>query len=568
MSKQEVEHLHKVAEYRKFLAGAVWMAALLVAVMLSAQPLAAAVTCANLNGMALAGNGTVTLTQSIPAGPYTAPDGSTYPSLPAFCRVVATLKPTSDSDIGIEVWLPDKPAWNGRFVGTGNGGYAGDIVYSELGNTLALGFAVANTDMGTPPANTFNGEPLYAHPEKQIDFGHRSTHLMTTAGKEIVNAFYGKNAAYSFFTGCSTGGGQALHEAEQYPNDYDGIVGGDPAENRTHVHTSILWDYYVTHQSTQSVIPESLLEVVTAAAVAACNEQNGGLATDPFLNDPRSCHWDPGKLLCKGITTTNCLNPQQVEALRLFYDGPRDPRTGRLIYPGANRGSESGSLFDLGAMEGLSPLFPMTEPLFDGLFYWVFGPTWNWQTFDFDHDMWKVDEQLAASQNANSADLREFRKHDGKLLMYHGWADPLVPTQDDINYFLRAVSAEGGDLDRTQSFFRLFLAPGMGHCFTGPGPNIFGGADNPGGPADADHNVLLALQRWVEKGVAPNRIIATKYVNDNPAGAIVMTRPLCVFPKVPEYDYKTHGNTTEASSFECVNDGVHDNPMAAPEYLK
>jgi feruloyl esterase len=565
MSKQEVTYQCKVEEYRKFWAGAVWMAALLAAVMLSAQPLVAAVSCASLDGMALAGNGKVTLTQSIPAGPYTAPDGSTYPNLPAFCRVVAVLKPTANSDINVEVWLPDTPGWNGRLVGTGNGGYAGAIVYSELGNTLALGFAVANTDMGSSPATALNGKPLTGHLSKQIDFGYRSTHDMTVAAKEIVLAFYGTNAAFSYFTGCSTGGGQALHEAEQFPNDYDGIVGGAPAENRTHVHTDIMWDFYVTHQSSQSVIPESLLTLVTQSAVAACNKQNGGLASDPFITDPRSCTWDPGALLCKGIATKNCLNPQQVEALRLIYDGPRDPRTGDLIYPGANRGSESGSLFDLGAIEGLSPDFPTNEPFFDGLFYWAFGTNWNWQTFDFDYDVATLDAKLAIYQNANNADLSKFRAHDGKLLMYHGWADPLVVPQDDIDYFLRAVALDKGNLKTTHSYFRLFMAPGMGHCFTGPGPNIFGGADNPGGPADAFHNVLLALQAWVELGVAPDKIIATKYADDNPAGAVIMTRPLCVFPKVPTYNGQ--GNTTEASSFDCVNDGVVNNPTAAPEYL-
>lgn len=555
-----------------------WAPVLALSLVMAAPTLsrAAAADCSGLAHAALNG-GTITAAQSVPAGSYTAGDGVTYTNLPAFCRVAATLTPTSDSDIKVEIWMPSaQGGWNGRFVGTGNGGYAGAIVYSELAATLQLGFAVINTDMGTSPATALFGQALTGHPQKQIDFGYRSTHLMTEVGKALVQAFYGRRAAYSYFTGCSTGGGQAFHEAEQFPADYDGIVGGAPAENRTHVHTEVVWQYAVTHASAQSLIPESLLQTVTASVIHDCGVASGSLPTDPFLTDPRTCHWNARKLLCQAGQTTNCLNPQQAEALNLIYDGPRDPRTGKLIYPGPNRGSESGSLFDIAAQEGLT--FGQTEPTFDGLFYWVFGPNWNWQTFDFDHDMRKVDNQLGPSANANSTDLSAFARRGGKFIDYHGWADALVPTQDNINYFLRltAVQDEDGDwrdgvdsarsLRRVQNYFRLFLAPGMGHCFGGPGPNVFGGADNPGGPADADHNVLLALARWVESGVAPERIIATKYPNDNQTQPPTMTRPLCVFPKVPLYSGR--GATNNAASFVCADDYVTNNPMAAPRYTQ
>jgi feruloyl esterase len=483
--------------------------------------------------------GSITLAESHAAGSYAAPDGTTYTNLPAFCRVAATLTPTPDSNIKVEVWMPSSD-WNGRYVGTGNGGYAGNIVYSELAATLPLGFAIANTDMGTAPATALDGKPLVGHPERWIDWGIRSTHLMTVAAKQIITAFYGQTAQYSYFTGCSTGGGQALHEAEQFPADYDGTVGGAPAENRTHVHTAALWDFYVTHRSPDALIPADTAALVNKAVVGACAVQSGGVASDPFLTDPRRCNWDPASLQCTGSDTSSCLNADQVQALKALYDGTRNPRTGDLIFPGIPRGSESGSTFDLPAMEGLSPLFPSSEPLFDGLFYWVFGPDWNWQTFDFDRNIAQVDQVLAASQNANSTDLSQFRAHGGKFLMYHGWADPLVPPQDDVNYFLRLVSRErqtgsGGNaaLTQVQQFYRLFMAPGMGHCGGGPGPNVFGGANNPGGPADPQHNVLLALQHWVEDGVAPEEVIATKYVSNTPTQGVAMTRPLCVFPKVP-----------------------------------
>lgn len=539
--------------------------------------------CTALLGGTVAGNGTVTLAEDIaaakdqPGGVYTAPDGSTYPNTPAFCRIAATLKPTPESDINIEVWLPAGSAWNGRFVGTGNGGYAGAMVYSELGSTLSLGFAVANTDMGSAPATTFNGEPLTGQRQKQIDFGYRSTHLMTVAGKEIVQNFYGNPADRSYFTGCSTGGGQAYHEAEQFPDDYDGIVGGGPAENRTNLHVSILWDYAITNVAPKAQMSEPLLQTVTGAVLHACGTQNGGLASDPFLADPRSCHWDPGQLACTATQTTNCLNPDQVQAIRLYYDGPRDPRTGARIYPGAMRGSESGSLFDLAALEGqtFAGVAP-PGPLFDGLFFWVFGPNWNWQSFDFDRDVARVDNDLGPIANANSIDLSAFRAHGGKFIGHHGWADQLVPPQDDIDYFLRlAASLQDRSSDarsgiaKAHSFFRLFMAPGQGHCLpTGPGPNTYGGADNPNPPGTdtPNNNVLLALQQWVENGVAPEQIIATKYLNDTPSAGVLMTRPLCVFPKIAHYN--GHGSTNDAANFTCIDDGVTANQFAAPQYLR
>jgi feruloyl esterase len=283
--------------------------------------------------------------------------------------------------------------------------------------------------MGTAPATALDGKPLVGHPERWIDWGIRSTHLMTVAAKQIVTGFYNQAPQYFYFTGCSTGGGQALHEAEQFPADYDGIVGGAPAENRTHVHTAVLWDYYVAHRSPAALLPADKAQRVTKAVLGSCAVQSGGLESDPFLTDPRRCNWDPASLQCTGGDTSSCLTADQVQAVKSLYDGPRNPRTGDLVYPGIPRGSESGSTFDVPALEGLLPLFPSSEPLFDGLFYWVFGPDWDWHSFDFDRNVAQVDQVLAASENANSTDLSQFRAHSGKFLMYHGWADPLVAPQ-------------------------------------------------------------------------------------------------------------------------------------------
>ncbi len=592
-------------------------AALLVAagVIGMARPtLAATASCEQFAGASLPGNGAVTGAVSIPAGSFTAPGTTaTYPNLPAFCRVSAALRPTPDSNINVEVWLPQGTAWNGRFVGTGNGGYAGAINYAELAGALQLGFAVANTDMGTAPSTGLDGKPIIGHPERWIDWGYRSTHLMTVAAKRVVQAFYGSVAAYSYFAGCSTGGGQALHEAQQFPDDYDGILAGAPAENRTHLHTEIIWPYVVSHRTPDSLIPPDKTQLITNAVLAACAAQSGGLPSDRYLTEPRACRWDPEQLLCQdgANDTSQCLTPAQVDTARMLYDGPRDPRTGHLIYPGVPRGSESGSTFDWAALQGLSPALPATEPLFDALFYWAFGPNWDWRSFDFDRNVFQLDDVLARILNANNPDLTRFRAHGGKLLGFHGWADALVPPQDFVNYYLRVgtwlsildrdpalpeasnfassvaesfrvnsvteselgVRAWGGTVEdssvdnrRVQEFFRLFMVPGMGHCGGGPGPNQFYNATLSPAPADAQHNALLALQRWVEQGVPPQQIIATKYVNDTPAQGVAQTRPLCVFPRVARYGGQ--GDVNDAASFDCVTDGDQANPLPPPKFLK
>ena len=581
----------------------------------TARPAAAATAnCEQFAGASLPGNGAITAAVSFPAGSFTAPGTTTtYPDLPAFCRVSATLRPTPDSNINVEVWLPQGTAWNGRFVGTGNGGYAGAIRYDELAGALQLGFAVANTDMGTAPSTGLDGKPIIGHPERWIDWGYRSTHLMTVAAKRVVQAFYGNGAAYSYFAGCSTGGGQALHEAQQFPDDYDGILAGAPAGNRTHLHTEIIWPYVVSHRSPDSLIPLDKTQLITNAVLAACATQGGGLSSDRYLTEPRACRWDPEQLLCQegANDTSQCLTPTQVDTARMLYDGPRSPRTGHLIYPGVPRGSESGSTFDWAALQGLSPALPTTEPLFDGLFYWAFGPDWDWRSFDFDRNVFQLDDVLARILNANNPDLTRFRAHGGKLLGFHGWADALVPPQDFVNYYLR-VGAWLSILDRDpglpeasnfassvaenfrvnsitesdlgvrawgrtatdnsvanhrmQEFFRLFMTPGMGHCGGGPGPNQFYNATLSPAPADAQHNALLALQRWVEQGVPPQQIIATKYVNDDPAQGVAQTRPLCVFPQVARYGGQ--GDANDAASFDCVMDGDQANSLPAPEFLK
>ncbi len=580
------------------------VAALLAGTALGLAPAAAlAQDCAGLAGATLPGSfGTVTAAEVVPAGTFTAPTGAAFAIPAPFCRVQATLRPSPDSDIKVEVWLPQGDAWNGRYLGTGNGGYAGIISYGALANGVQLGFATANTDMGTAPATVLDGRPIVGRPEKWIDWGYRATHLMTVAGKEVLQAHYTRAPRYSYFSGCSTGGSQALHEAQRFPEDYDGILAGAPANNRTHLHTDILWDYDVTHRRPDSLIPPEKLRLMTRAVLAACVVPSGGLPEDPYLTDPRTCRWDPAEIQCAedASDTSQCLTPGQVESARLIYDGPRNPRTGRLIYAGPKRGSESSGGFDWSALQGIT--FPSDIPQFSGLFYWAFGPNWDWRTFDYDRDMALLDDLLAAVLNANDPDLSRFRGRGGKLVGYHGWNDALVPTQDFVSYYERVAARDrgrnetgaavdpGGDLvstviqgpdnlgegdgsgsgddrvARTRQYFRLFLAPGLGHCAGGPGPNQFGNVQPAAVPADPEHNLLLALQRWVEEGIAPRSVTATKFVNDTPASGVAQTRPLCPYPRVARY--RGQGDPNDAASFVCARGPRVENPTPAPEYLR
>jgi feruloyl esterase len=425
-----------------------------------------------------------------------------------------------------------------------------------MGNPLAIAF-------GDPAAPSTG---LFGHPERIKDFGYRAIHLMTVRGKEIANAFYQQSAHKSYFAGCSTGGQNALMEAQRYPDDYDGILAGAAAFNRTHLHMAGLASWQNTHASPGRFIQPGQMTLINQAVLAQCVGRDGGASTDPFLTDPRDCHFDPKALLCTGGNVPPaCLTADQDTTIQNYYAGTIDPVNGQVINPGSERGNETDDVRALGLAFGER----LPEPAFDGLFYWVFGPGFghpasavNFANFDFHHDVDTVDDRLAAVLNADSSDLGEFREHGGKLIMYHGWADPLIPSQSSINYFNALVAndshgfqqasfAVDGNpaLRRTQSYARLFMVPGIYHCSGGPGPNTF--------------DALTPLVTWVENGVAPETIAATKFVNDTPT-AVQMTRALCVFPKVAKYSGS--GSTSIAANFTCVADEHDFNQTPAPKY--
>jgi feruloyl esterase len=527
---------------------------------IDAKP-ADAATCASLANLTLPDT-TITAVQSFQGGTFTAPTGQMFPRLPAFCRISATLTPTTDSNINIEVWMPFL-AWNGRYLGLGNGSFGGTFQYNVLARYLPLNYAIAQTDQGTSPAATQGGGVLTGHPEKQIDYATRSTNLMTVRAKQIIKAFYGEPPKYSYFVGCSGGGGSAVHEALQFPGDYDGIIAGAPFMNITHRTANNLWSSLAFNGPATITLAQAT--AVTAAVVKRCAGKDGGLRSDNFLTDPRDCHWDPSALQCTGGPNDppTCLTAPQVGAFRKYYQGTSNPRTGERIYAGRVRGSESNSGFP-------GTVATLQTP---SVFEWALGSDFNFQSFDFDHDMDTVDEQLAATLNANTADLEEFKSHGGKLILAHGFADPQSPTLNTVAYYERLITGltreglhDGGErekaLRRTQEFARLFLFPGVGHCEGGAGPDSAEGDLLPFPIPKIDRIALDPLVQWVEHGIAPDQIIAYHVAGD----VQDFSRPVCPYPELPRY--RGVGDPTKASSFVCAADYDRDDDQPpAPKYL-
>jgi len=485
-------------------------------------------SCESLTGLNLPDT-TITSANFVPAGQFVPPTGMPF-TVPAFCRTVGVARPTSDSVINFEVWMP-AAGWNGKFNGIGNGGYGGNIPYSSMGPPLFRGYVTAGTDMGHDASVTPGGTWAFGHPEKIVDWARRATHVTAEAGKAVLGAFYGTGPQLSYFTGCSDGGHEALMEAQRYPGDYHGIVAGASANFWTHQSAAWVWEEERSAlDDPNSLIPPSKLPMITAAAVAACDALDG--VVDGLIDDPRRCAFDPGVLQCPGPDAPTCLTAEQVQAVREIYDGPRNPRTGRRIYPGLERGGEFGWPGDRGELGR------------DFYKYMVFeDPNWDFHTLDFDHDIALADARLGPVIDSTNPDISQFKGLGGKLIMYHGWDDPRVNPRNSINYLGEVAAAmhhhhHGDDEDsarETGSFLRLFMVPGMGHCGGGPGPNTF--------------DTLTALEQWVERGVAPARIIAS-------GGEVLgRTRPLCPFPQVARYI--GHGSIDEAENFVCAEAGEH-----------
>jgi len=458
--------------------------------------------------------------------------------LPAFCRVAVEDQPSADSDIRTEVWLP-ATGWNGKYRGQGNGGFAGVIDYAGLAASVLEGYATAGTDTGH-----IGGQGSFAlgHPEKVKDFGWRAIHEMTLEAKQIAATFYGNAPTHSYFSSCSDGGREALMEAQRFPTDYDGILAGAPAYNWTALMSSGALGGKILHASTASNIPASKLPAIASAVRAACDAKDG--VTDGILNNPAECHFDPAVLTCKQGDADTCLLPEQVAALKALY-APKLDEQGRIItrglLPGAEDDPASWSSWIIGDKSSL---------LFYGPSYFTNfvyeQPNWKLASFDFSRDYKLATTKTAAALNATDTNLTPFFSRGGRLILYHGWADPGIPALGTVDYYNAVASTVDPKL--TQDSVRLYMVPGMLHCGGGPGANFFG-EDARSPRSDAQHDVFTALEQWVEADKAPGTLIATKFTNNDPTKPATMTRPLCVYPSESKY---TGGDPNDAKSFVCT----------------
>jgi feruloyl esterase len=427
------------------------------------------------------------------------------------CLVTFTLKPTADSAIRVELWLPAH-GWNGKYLAVGNGGWSGSINHGAMADALRRGYATSSTDTGHE-----GGSASFAmgHPEKLIDYAFRSEHEMAVASKAILADYYGKPQRLSYWNGCSAGGKQALKEAQQYPADFDGIIAGAPAANWTGRATQAIWSAQAVHNDEASYIPPKKYPAIHEAVLAACDKLDG--VQDGILENPRRCTFDPAVLQCPDADGPRCLTAAQVEAARKLYSPSINPRTRQPLYSGLERGSELG----WGTWAGPKPL----AIALDYFRYVVFeNPDWDFRTLNFDSDIARAENLDAHRINATDPDLSPFFKRGGKLIQYHGWNDPQISPGNSVAYYESVVTKLG----QVDDSYRLFMVPGMAHCGGGEGTSTF--------------DMIDALEKWVEAKQAPERIIASRPRDGR-------SRPLCPYPQVAVY--KGSGSTDDAANFTC-----------------
>ena len=486
-------------------------------------------TCANLLALALPDT-TITSAEEVSAGAYTPAGGrgGPLPDLPAFCRVALTVAPA----IHVEVWMP-RDNWNGRYVGEGGGGYAGQISAGALAARIREGYAAASTDTGHP-GSAGGRFALNADGSLNMslvrDFAERSLSEMAIKAKAIINAYYGRAATYSYWNGCSTGGRQGLMAVQRFPEQYDGLVIGAPAINWDRFIPAELWPQVVMNTAVGHPISAAKLNAATTAAIAACDLSDG--VSDGVINNPRRCTYDPAALVCKaGGDSATCLTSQEATAIRKIWDGPTATDGSRLWF-GPERGAA------LGGLAGTNP-FDIAATHFA---YWIHqDPSFDWHTLteaQFERDFRASQQKFHDVIGTDEVNLARFRSRGGKMIIWHGEADQLIPPRGTVNYFNRVVAANGGT-EATAQFARLYMAPGVGHCNGGVGPV-------PSGLFDT-------VVKWVEGGSAPTTIPATRRLETG----VTRTRPLCPYPTTAEWTGS--GSTDDAANFRCVT----SNPQVA-----
>jgi feruloyl esterase len=494
--------------------------AVLLVLVFNAVPGVAA-TCESFSSMKLP-NTTITAAQDVAAGAFAPPaggrgrgGGAQFSDLPAFCRIAATVKPTADSDIKIEVWMPAASSWNGKFEAVGNGAWNGNIDNNALATAMRRGYAAAATDTGHQ-----GGAGVWMqNAEKRIDFGSRAVHEMTVKAKSLINSYYGNDATLSYFNGCSAGGRQALKASQVYPNDFDGIIAGAPALNTTGRAAFAVWIAQNMHKEEASYIPPAKYPAIHDAVLQACDALDG--VKDKVIESPRQCKFDPKVLQCTAGDSSSCLTSAQVLSAQTMYKPVINSQTKKEIFPGLEYGSEMGF-----------STFGGPQPFADGaqMYQFMMEKGTDYKAVNFDTD-WASVEKLENGQiNAMDPNLKTFFAHGGKMIQYHGWADPRISPGSSVEYYQSVLDTMGG-IGKVKDNYRLFMVPGMGHCNGGDGPSSF--------------DMLTALEQWVEKSKAPDSIPAAHLTNGQPD----RTRILCPYPQAATY--KGSGDTNDAANFVC-----------------
>lgn len=458
--------------------------------------------------------------------------------LPALCRVAGVLRPSSDSEIRFEVWMPAE-GWNGRFLGVGNGGFAGSIGYRQFVGYVKRGYAVAGSDAGHEGEAT-DATWAYGHPEKVKDFGWRAVHVTRERGKQIVAAYYGKPETKAYFDSCSDGGREALMEAQRFPEDYNGILAGAPANQWSTMIAAGISALQHLMDDPRAFLPPRKLAAIEKAALDMCDAQDG--LKDGVIGDPTQCKFDPETLLCKGEETRECLTQPQIETLKVLYTGAKD-HEGKTFFPGFSMGDETGwKSWVVGNAPGASDFAQYVQN--DFRYIVMNDPKWNALTADVDDVLKESRAKTAAELDSANPDLSDFAARGGKLILYHGWNDPAISPWNTVAYYKSVQQTMGAE--KAASFVQLYMVPGMEHCYNGPGASAFGQLGIPTAKAP-QFGVFDSLVDWVEKGAQDENIVATKY---DAAMKPLLTRPLCAYPKVAKYNGT--GDTNDAASFTCA----------------
>ncbi len=454
---------------------------------------------------------------------------------PAHCRIVVELKPSRDSLINMELWLPPADKWNGKFEAVGNGGWAGYIqgmggapgATPPMVTALRAGYATSGNDTGHQQGN---GEFTLAHPEKTIDFAYRAMHEMVLKSKTLITAFYSQGPRLSYYNGCSTGGRQGLMEAQRYPEDFDGIIAGAPANDHIGLHAGDMARMVDIFKDPEGLITKAKQELLAKSVMNACDTLDG--VKDNIITNPVSCTFDPAVLQCKSGDGADCLNAKQVSTAKRLYAAAKNSK-GELVFPGYSYGGESAynvmrGVTALGNVSEDTSAYPVPGDLQLGTYRYLAhqDPIWDWKTFNIDTDP-ALAKKNGGIINSTDPDMSKFKAHGGKLILYHGWADPAIQPEHTVDYYSSVLDKMGNGQD---NWMRLFMVPGMGHCSGGAGPNQI--------------DWMAALEGWREKGSVPDFIIGKGTLAEKP-----MTRPVCSYPQ--NSAYKGSGDINDAANFVC-----------------